>query len=392
MTITGVIAEYHPFHQGHALHLSHARALTGADYVIVVMSGNYVQRGVPAMFDKYTRAEAALKNGADLVLELPPTVSTASAEYFASGAVALLQDTGIVTDLCFGSECGDLEALQEIASFLAEEPASYQAALRQTLKEGHPYPKARLKALQQCSPNISQELLFEPNNLLGIEYLKALLRTKSTIRPYTIRRLGAHYHMEHLTEEGPASASGIRAMLLKSNGTFTLEIRAQLPSNEIYQDYERKSPITEDAFSLLLAERLRRTLGETWDMYFDVSKDLSNRIGNCLDAFQSFSQFTDLVKTKNLTRTAVSRALLHILLELPAYEPSSVLRVLGFRREAACLLHELSVHGRLPLVTSAASPLLPPRWLYADRLYESVRSIYHQIPYQNECRKAMLVV
>ena len=120
MKVVGIIAEYNPFHKGHQFHLSRARELTGADYVIVVMSGNYVQRGTPAMFDKYTRAEAALRSGADLVLELPVSAATGSAEYFASGAVKLLTDTGIVTDLCFGSECGSLMDLQKLADILAK--------------------------------------------------------------------------------------------------------------------------------------------------------------------------------------------------------------------------------------------------------------------------------
>lgn len=392
MKIAGVIAEYNPFHQGHALHLARTRALTGADYVIVIMSGNYVQRGAPAMFDKYTRARAALLHGADLILELPPSVSTASAEYFALGAVSLLADTGIVTDLCFGSECGDLSSLQTISSLLAVESNAYKTSLRQFLRAGVSYPKARMKALEQCGHSVCADLLLEPNNLLGIEYLKALQRLDSTICPHTIQRLGAHYHRQDETTTGPASASGIRAMLLEAHGIFTPRITAQLPSSEIYQVYDGRSPLTEDTFSLLLLERLRRTPKEAFSRYFDVTEELSNRIHNCLDDFTSFSQFTDLVKTKHLTRTAVSRALLHILLEITTYEPAKALRVLGFRQEAASLMQELSVHGRLPLVTDASSSALSSQWLFADRLYDTVRSYYHQIPYQKESCRKMLVL
>lgn len=392
MVVTGVIAEYNPFHQGHALHLSYSRTLTKADYLIVVMSGNYVQRGAPAMFDKYTRAHAALQNGADLVLELPPAVSTASAEYFAKGAVALLEDTGIVTDLCFGSECGELTELMPIASFLAEEPEEYQLFLRQELKKGSSYPKARTEAFWQCGHSVSTALLSEPNNLLGIEYLKALIRTESSVRPHTLKRLGAHYHTQHLIKDGPASASAMRAMLLQNQGAFTPEFLKHFPSKELYQAYEGKFPLTEDAFSLLLIERLRRNPEELFQNYFDVTEELSNRIRNCLDDFQSFSQFTDHLKTKNLTRTFVSRALFHILLNITEYEPSKILRVLGFRQDAVALLQQLARYGRLPLVTDSASSMLSPKWLYADRLYESVRSYLHQTPYQKEGRRKMLVV
>lgn len=392
MKIVGVIAEYNPFHRGHAFHLEQARRMTGADYVIAVMSGNYVQRGVPAMFDKYLRAEAALRNGADLVLELPPCTATGSAEYFASGSVALLHASGIVTDLCFGSECGDLSLLMRPAGILSEEPEEYRDLLRQQLKSGAPYPKARALALGQYDSSIPEAVLEKPNNLLGLEYLKALKKSGSAIRPHTVSRIGAGYHGQRLDFDEPASAGGIRLALLKSGGIFTEQIRAQLPSWELYRPYEGKTPVTEDAFSLLLLEKLRRIQGEALTRYFDVPGELSNRIWNCLDDFSSFSQFTDMLKTRNLTRTAVSRALLHILLDIRTYQAPACFRVLGFRKDASLLLKMLEERGCLPLVTSPADKTLPPGWLYADRLYESVRSLLHGQPYRNECRRKMLVL
>lgn len=392
MKIVGIIAEYNPFHRGHAFHLKQARRITGADYVIVAMSGNYVQRGVPAMFDKYLRTEAALRNGADLVLELPLGTATASAEYFASGAVALFQASGIVTDLCFGSECGDLSLLESPAEILSEEPEIYRQMLRQQLKSGVPYPRARALALKQYDPAIPAEILEQPNNLLGLEYLKSLKKADSAIRPHTVPRIGAGYHGQHMDGEGPASASGIRLALLQSGGRFTERICAQLPSWEIYSSCDGKPPVTEDAFSLLLLEKLRRIQGEPLTRYFDVTEELSNRIWNRLDDFSSFSQFTDLLKTRNLTRTAVSRALLHILLDIREYRTAGCFRVLGFRKSASVLLKMLSDEGRLPLITSPAGEALPSDWLYADRLYESVRSLLHGQPYQNEYRRKMLVI
>lgn len=392
MKIVGIIAEYNPFHRGHAFHLEQARRITGADYVLAVMSGNYVQRGVPAMFDKYVRAEAALRNGADLVLELPPCTATGSAEYFASGAIALLEASGIVTDLCFGSECGELSLLARPAGILAAEPDTYRQLLRQQLKSGIPYPKARAAALQQYDPSVSAKLLEQPNNLLGLEYLKALKRADSTIRPHTIRRIGAGYHGNHISGAEPASASGIRLALLQSGGTFPERLRGQLPSADIYQSCEGKPPLTEDAFSLLLLEKLRRLQGLDLTPYFDVTEELSNRIWKYLDDFSSFSQFTNLLKTKNLTRTAVSRALLHILLDIREYRPCGCFRVLGFRREASILLKMLSDQGTLPVITNLSGQELPADWLYADRLYESVRSLLHHQPYRNEYRRKMLVI
>lgn len=392
MNIVGIIAEYNPFHRGHAFHLAQARRITGAGCVIVAMSGNYVQRGVPAMFDKYTRAQAALQNGADLVLELPPCVSTGSAEYFASGAVWLLAATGIVTDLCFGSECGDLELLKQPARILAEEPDTYRKLLKTFLCAGKSWPAARTLALQQYDLSAFAEILQSPNNLLGIEYLKALYRLRSPIRAHTIRRAGASYHDRQTDGESYASAGAVRQALLEHQGAFTSEIRTQLPSAALYIPYDGKEPVTEDAFSLLLLERLIRNPQEDFSRYFDVTKELSNRIQNCLDDFTSFSQFTDLLKTRNLTRASVSRALLHILLGIPAYEPPKVLRVLGFRKDAADLLGRLASCGCLPLAASASDANTPADWLYADRLYERVRSLLHRQTFQNEYRRKMLIV
>ena len=186
MKVTGIIAEYNPFHQGHAYHLSRARELTGADRVLVVMGGNFMQRGEPAIIDKYTRTEMALRNGADLVLELPAASATGSAEYFAEGAVELLDASGVVNELCFGSELGELEPLEKAAELLLEEPEDYQELLRAELKKGKTFPEARETALSAFLPE--QSLLASPNNILAIEYIKALKRRKSSIRKLPRRR------------------------------------------------------------------------------------------------------------------------------------------------------------------------------------------------------------
>lgn len=392
MNIVGIIAEYNPFHYGHAFHLAQARRITGASHVIVVMSGNYVQRGVPAMFDKYTRAQAALHNGADLVLELPPCTATGSAEYFAKGAVRLLAGTGIVTDLCFGSECGDAAVLERPARILSEEPEAYRTLLKEYLRMGKPYPEARMLALHQYDPTLPADVLKSPNNLLGIEYLKALYRLDIPLRAHTIPRAGASYHDLQMEQAAFASAGGIRQAFLESRGSMTSGIQAQLPSSELYLPYDGKIPVTEDAFSLLLLDRLIQNPGEDLSLYFDVTAELANRIRKYTDAFMSFSQFTDLLKTRNLTRTSVSRALLHILLGIRKYETVNVLRVLGFRKEAASLLQKMTLHGRMPLVTACPDAALPEHWLYADRLYAHVRSMLHGQAFQNECRRKMLVL
>ncbi|MCD8363918.1 MAG: nucleotidyltransferase family protein [Lachnospiraceae bacterium] len=392
MNVVGIIAEYNPFHQGHALHLREARALTGADYVVVVMSGNYVQRGTPAMFDKYTRAEAALRCGADLVLELPIPSASASAEYFALGAVTLLTKTGLVTDLCFGSESGSLSDLQCIAELLTDEPEAYRSLLHSFLSKGNSFPKARQLALAGLDSSIHTELLKSPNNLLGIEYLKALIRLRSPVRPHTIARLGEDYHEQTLESERVASAGALRAALTASAGHFTDAIRAQLPCPEPFLSYEGKTPLTEDAFSLLLLQKLRSLQDTPLNCYFDVSAELSNRIWEKLDHFSSFSQFTDLLKTKNLTRSSISRALLHILLNIRNWSEPEVFRVLGFRKEAENLIGLLKGNGALPLILAPSDTEPDADALYADHLYESVRSLLHEKPFQNEYRRKLLVI
>ncbi len=195
MKVTGIIAEYNPFHKGHEYQIKKARELTDADYVIVVMSGDFTQRGAPALLDKYTRARMALACGADLVLELPVRYACASAEFFAGGAVSILDGLGVVDYLCFGSESGDTEKIAASAHALlsAEKDDEYRRRIRQNQKEGLSYPAARAKALNLSDETDAQYWTL-PNNILGIEYCKALTLSQSKIRPLTILRQGSAYH------------------------------------------------------------------------------------------------------------------------------------------------------------------------------------------------------
>lgn len=210
MNITAIISEYNPLHKGHLYHIETARKETNADFMIAIMSGNFVQRGTPAIVDKYIRAEAALKSGIDLVLELPVMYATASAEYFALGGVSLADTLGCVTHLSFGSECGNAEKMMETATLLLDEPEEMKAPLKEALKEGLSFPAARAKAVKTIRPELA-DILEEPNNILGIEYCKAILKRKSRIQPHTICRRGQGYHSE-TTDESFASATGIRKL------------------------------------------------------------------------------------------------------------------------------------------------------------------------------------
>ena len=219
MKTAGIIAEYNPFHTGHEYQINYIKEKLRTDYVVIAMSGDFVQRGTPALFSKYVRAEMALRSGADLVLELPVSISSASAELFARGGVQLLDGLGVTDILCFGSECGDTDALMELAKILAEEPEAFQDALRRNLKNGMTFPKARSMALSAVFPESEkyQQLLSSPNNILGIEYCKAILRENSSISPVSIKREGNDYHENTLSENHFPSASAIRNAILDFN-------------------------------------------------------------------------------------------------------------------------------------------------------------------------------
>ena len=412
MKVTGIIAEYNPFHQGHAYHLSRARELTGADRVLVVMGGNFMQRGEPAIIDKYTRTEMALRNGADLVLELPAASATGSAEYFAEGAVELLDASGVVNELCFGSELGELEPLEKAAELLLEEPEDYQELLRAELKKGKTFPEARETALSAFLPE--QSLLASPNNILAIEYIKALKRRKSSIRPLTIQRLGSYHGEDGQPAGAPhtvsgnlpesfASASTIRCQLhtlekqivtsceQPAFGSLMTALAKELPPSSfgLLKDVLLADRLVQaEDFSLPLHYRLMQAKEPLeFSVYLDVSEELSRRIYSLRQEFTGWNAFLDLVRTRQYTRSRVSRALLHILLDIRQEEvlPPTHLRVLGFRREASDLLSEIKKKSRLPLITKAAGH---------PELSEEIRisSLYHLGNSYNELSRSLVIL
>ena len=401
MNVTAIISEYNPLHKGHLYHIETARKETNADYIIAIMSGNFVQRGTPAILDKYTRAEAALKSGVDLVLELPAMFATASAEYFALGGVSLANTLGCVTHLSFGSEYGEADKIMDAANLLINEPEEMKIPLKEALKEGLSYPAARAYAVKTSHPELA-DILETPNNILGVEYCKALLKLKSRIIPHTLKRKGQDYHSES-TDTGFASATGIRKLLGSDNFEHQEALESQLApaSFELLKPYVDQSSLTEDDFSMLLRYKLITENRSHLTEYFGVNKELSNRIYKHLNEFESFSSFADLLKTKNITRTAINRALLHILLDIKAIDVQEVtkrgcvdyIRVLGFRKEAVGLLKEFSDIPEIPLITNpSTAPVLCKTDILADQIYQMCACEKYGIPYRNEYQRKMLVV
>ena len=401
MNVTAIISEYNPLHKGHLHHIETARKETNADYVIAIMSGNFVQRGTPAILDKYARAEAALKSGVDLVLELPVMYATASAEYFALGGVALANTLGCVTHLSFGSEYGQADKFMKAANLLLNEPEEMKHPLKEALKEGLSYPAARAYAVKVSHPELA-DILESPNNILGVEYCKSLLKLKSGIIPHTIKRQGQDYHSE-TADDGFASATGIRKLLGENceKNQAILESQLTSASFEILKNSFGKSQLTENDFSILLRYKLLTESRANLTEYFGVTKDLSNRIFKHLPEFESFSSFAELLKTKNITRSAINRALLHILLGVKTADVQAVtkrgcvdyIRVLGFRKEAAGLLKSFSDLPEIPLITKlSTAPVLCEIDIRADQIYQIGASHKYDIPYKNEYQRKMLVV
>ncbi len=410
MKTVGIIAEFNPFHNGHKYLIEEARKITGADYCIVVMSGDFVQRGGPAMIDKYTRAHMALLNGADLVLELPVCYATGSAEFFAQGAVALLDKIGGTDTLVFGSECGDTHSLLEAARFLSAENPSYKTHLQNNLKSGLSFPAARLQAaLGEKETAFSPEILDSPNNILGIEYCKALLLRNSTICPQTIRRIGAGYHDTGLPANTFSSASAIRRSLNTAAGRKELEayVPADVLSLLAHLSPENP-PIQENDFSLLLQYKLLTEAAEYYTRFWDVSRDLSDKIGKHLPSFTSYDAFCHTLKSKNITFSRISRCLVHILLdisneEMTAYRNEDWIfyaRILGFRKASGELLHAIKQNSSIPLLSKLADAALyltatGERMLQKDiqaaHIYNAVFSAKYNVPPANEYTRQLVL-
>lgn len=410
MIVNAIIAEYNPFHNGHCYQLQQARIANHADYTIIVMSGNFVQRGAPAIIDKYTRARMALENGADLVLELPCFYAASSAEHFATGAVSLLDKLGIVDFLCFGSECGDLSILGQIADIFLAEPTFYTDSLKRNLSRGLSFPNARSNALLEYCPSLSASLdvLSSPNNILGIEYIKALHRLSSSIQPYTVLRVGADYHEQRLSSYH-CSALAIRQAIFSKQNFPSLQ--PHMPDNVyrlLMDSLKSRSPVHINDFSSALLYKLVTEQDNGFTQYLDVSREMSDRICNQLMYYNNFLGFCDLLKSKELTYTRISRSLLHILLDLKketldeylALDYTPYARVLGFRQSAKPLFTEIKAKSRIPLVTKLADAekKLPPAvWkllekeICVNRIYESTAAVKSQQPLQNEYRIPLVV-
>lgn len=396
MKIAAVIAEYNPFHNGHLYQLNTIRQNLGADRIIVIMSGNFTQRGIPSMIDKFARCRMALENGADVVFELPVYYATGSAEFFAQGAVSLLDKLGVIDVLHFGSEDGDINMLSACANILANEPVSFKSSLNEFLKEGCSFPSAQAKALSRelCKNNndtFHQEKLLQavslPNNTLGIEYIKALVQRKSAITPVTLKREGNQYHELTLSDEQFASANAIRSFLhgLSESDTTkecdTLDfskIQTQLPESvcKYLVDKSNQNFLFSDDFSTVLYYKLLNDLqsGKRLEEYYDVTESIGDIIVKNLSGFTTLSNFCLTCKSKNLTYNRINRCLTHIMLDLrqeqiqeyKTNDYTSYARLLGFTENGKDVLKLIKANSSIPIVTKL--PKVLKEWNHTSAL------------------------
>ena len=349
MRVCAVICEYNPFHLGHAYHLRAAREVSGADYVLCLMSGALTQRGAFARHDKWLRARAALENGADVVLELPTRFACSPAPDFAGGGVALLAALGVVTHLSFGCEPSALPLLSAAASLFKSESPDFSAALQRSLADGLPYPRARALAAEQLA-EIPADLLAQPNAALALEYLQAL---PETIVPVPIARQGSGYHDASLS--ALSSATAVRAALARGGLTAAL---AAIPSPEALRAAEESGFV--HALTQALLYRLRTASPAELAALYGMDEGLENRFIAAAQTCSTRETLLDCVKTRRYTRARLSRLCAYALLNLTrdfaqTHRAPDYARVLGFRKSAAPLLKTINQRSSIPLITKAAN-------------------------------------
>lgn len=360
MNITGIITEYNPFHNGHLYHLTEAKKATNSDGVICIMSGNFVQRGGPAIVDKWKRTEMALECGVDLVLELPTFYAVSSAEIFARGAISILNSLGIVDNLYFGSECGNIEQLYKIAKILTTNNDSFNSILKNNLKEGISFAKAREKSLIDFSKDTSiKEVISSSNNILGIEYIKAILLEKSNIKPYTLKREGNKYNDTSLSSIF-SSATSIRKTLLDNiNSLDTLNNLMPLSSVNILKESLNTGysfSFDEDLYKYLRYKISTNCVN--FNNLYEISEGLDKKIIKEILDSTSYEDLILRIKSKRYTYTKISRLLTQIFIGFDNFTLNKDTisqynygRILGFNSKGREILSLIKKKSSIPLIT-----------------------------------------
>ncbi len=416
MIVQGIVSEYNPFHNGHLHHIAASATATGADATVCVMSGNFVQRGEPAAFSKWARAEMALRSGADLVLELPAAYACASAEAFATGAVSILEATGLVDFLCFGSETGEIEPLDMAARVLADEPEDFRLLLRQGLDKGLSFAVARQKALaawaagqtgKSGNPFIGQDAtapenaegsslsirkpdydasaftdtISAPNDILGVEYLKALRRIGSRMQPFTLRRLGRGYN-DPILEGAFPSATALRKAMAEGGTPDDAAAANGMPETTLAvlrrEMAAGRGPVTADHFLPVLLQRLRTATDAELTGLPWMEQGLHHRLRAAASDAATWDALVGSAACSRYPRTRIQRMLCALLIGLPGTLPAALssagnvqyLRILGFNEVGRELLAIMRRRASVPIIGRSAS------WgIYRDPLIQALLAL-----------------
>ncbi len=427
MKVLGIIAEFNPLHKGHEYLLLQAREKCRADYTIVIMSGNFTQRGEPAIFDKFIRTRWALACGADAVLELPAVAATASAKDFARTGVSVLAGTGVVSHLAFGCENASLPLLDALADFLMEEPPDFRRALKEGLKSGLSWPAARSQALSrsfsppdmahQDSPqkkkqeDFLSDLLKQPNNILALEYLMALKELSGgqcPVRAVPVQRVHSGYHDESLDTPICSATALRRGIIERLDPSLWISQFPETIRACVAKHLKTIPPVTVSDFSQALGYRLMTTDRNDLQSYLDIDRELGHRIADYIEFYTGFEELCRDLSVRSYTATRVRRGLLHILLgirqedrkilEREHYAP--YLRLLGFRKESSDLLSAIKKQSQLPIITRPARALeqlespgarrLFNLDAFACALYDQTLSIKSHSPVIHEFRRKII--
>lgn len=367
MKILGLIVEYNPFHNGHLYHLKKSLEITNSTHSIAVMSGNFLQRGEPALFDKYKRAEMAISNGVDLVVELPTLYACQSAEIFAHGAITLLNSLNCIDSICFGSEHGDIDLLVEISKILINEPDKFKTLLKRNLDEGILFALARSKALSEymlnhtnlnIDENKLNDVLSTPNNILGIEYIKSLLKHKSTIRPYSITRIQADYNSETI-ESNICSATAIRKTLKEYNTLNSISNVVPIKTFELISKSidNNFNPMFDEYYFDTIRELVIRDLN-ILNSYFDVNEGIENKIYKSVFSCKNIFELQQSIKSKRYTLTKVKRILNNILLGITKDDMNTVknimklpyVRILAFNDKGREIIKQIKLNSEIKII------------------------------------------
>lgn len=367
MNILGLVVEYNPFHNGHLYHLEKSKEITNATHTVAIMSGNFLQRGEPALFDKYTRAKAAVENGVDLVIELPTLFACQSAEIFSHGAICTLNSLNCIDSVCFGSEVGNIDILYTIANILVNEPDDFKVKLKNYLKEGMLFPSARSNALfdyisHNNLVNISKEdllnILNSSNNILGIEYIKSIIKLDSNIKPYTITRIKSEYNSEQI-DSSICSATAIRKSLKDNNN---IELLSNVIPNKTYNVIKdcienNFNPMFDESYFDILSSIVLRDF-EHLNKYFDVNEGIENKIYQSIFTSSSLPDLHNLIKSKRYTLTKIKRILNNILLGITKDDVNLVkdidvvpyIRVLAFNNKGREIIKSIKNNSDINII------------------------------------------